>query len=57
MPVNDDASGDYGYDLAHELKSVLAMPSSRRKPLPTYGRPGREIELDGDFGYDQAHEF
>jgi hypothetical protein len=55
MPVNDDASSDYGYDLAHELKTALAMPLSRRKPLPS-GRMGRETDHDGDFGYDQAHE-
>ncbi|WP_300018577.1 hypothetical protein [Pseudonocardia sp.] len=56
MPVNDDASGDYGYDLAHELRSVLAMPLRRRPPLAPSGRMGRESDHDGDFGYDQAHE-
>ena len=55
MPVNDDASSDYGYDLAHELRAALALPSSRRKAPPS-GRMGRDTDRDGDFGYDQAHE-
>lgn len=58
MPVNDDASsGDYGYDLAHEMKSILTLPVSRRRTPPAGRMAGRELDLDGgDFGYDQAHE-
>lgn len=57
MPVNDDLSGDYGYDLAHEVKAALHLPASRRR-TPVSGRmAGRDLDLDGgDFGYDQAHE-
>lgn len=57
MPVNDDLSGDYGYDLAHEVRAALHLPASRRR-APVSGRmAGREIDLDGgDLGYDQAHE-
>lgn len=58
MPVNDDASsGDYGYDLAHEMKSILNLPISRQRTPPSGRMAGRELDLDGgDFGYDQAHE-
>lgn len=53
--MNDDSS-DYGYDMAHEMKSVLP-PARRRTTAPITGLTGRELDLDGgDFGYDQAHE-
>lgn len=41
MKVKDDAGGDYGYDLAHELKAVLALPTSRRRRAPSGRRAGR----------------
>ncbi len=54
--MHDDSS-DYGYDMAHEMKSVLHPPARRRASVPITGLVGRELDLDGgDFGYDQAHE-
>lgn len=55
MVVNDDAQNDYGYDLAHEMKTVQ-IPSPRRKLPVSFGRIGRELDPSSDFGYDQAHE-
>jgi hypothetical protein len=56
MPVNDE-SGDYCYDMAHEVKAGLHSPARRRASTPLTGMKGRELDLDGgDFGYDQAHE-
>lgn len=54
MAVNDDA-GDYGYDLAHEMKTVQ-LPSPRRVMPASFGKIGRELDPSSDFGYDQAHE-
>jgi hypothetical protein len=52
-----DASGDYGYDLAHEAgrQGRPAEPTgdAPRPPLPAESRP----EPDGDFAYDEAHDF
>lgn len=58
MSADHDYAGDYGYDLAHELRAVLQMPSSRARIRPAVGGhlPGRELDLSGDLGYDQAHE-
>lgn len=56
MPVTDD-SGDYCYDMAHEVKASLSSPVRRRTSTPVTGMKGRELDLDGgDLGYDQAHE-
>lgn len=58
MPVDEDFSGDYGYDCAHEAAGALSTPAVRRRStLPLAGRTaGRELDPHGDFGYDQAHE-
>ena len=58
MDRQQDTSGDYGYDLAHEegrRAGVPADPAGRaeRQPLPTDGR----ADADGDIGYDEAHDF
>lgn len=56
MPPTDD-SGDYCYDLAHEVKAALHPSARRRASTPVAGMRGRELDLDGgDLGYDQAHE-
>lgn len=52
-----DDSGDYGYDLAHEIRAALHAPARRRTARPITGPFGPESDLDGgDLGYDQAHE-
>jgi hypothetical protein len=58
MSGDDDQSGDYGYDLAHEVKAHLATPPSGHPAVPStpIGAP-RTIDPDADFGYDEAHEF
>lgn len=55
MAVNDEATTDYGYDLAHEMKNVV-LPSPRRSLPASFGKIGRELDPSSDFGYDQAHE-
>ncbi len=51
-----DDPGDYGYDLAHEIRSAGAAPA-RRRPSPIAGPFGPEPDQDGgDLGYDQAHD-
>jgi hypothetical protein len=52
-----DESGDYGYDLAHEIRVALQAPVRRRAARPISGPFGPESDLDGgDLGYDQAHD-
>ena len=49
-------SGDYSYDLAHEVQDALRIPTARR---PGPGRPvrmGRPVDADGDLGYDDCHD-
>ena len=49
---------DYGYDLAHEMKTVATMPQQRRgtsRPA-VRGLTPRDLDPDTDFGHDQAHE-
>jgi hypothetical protein len=51
-----DPSDDYGYDLAHEVKSALRMPTARRpSPVPPKDT-GRPVDSDGDLGYDDCHD-
>jgi hypothetical protein len=59
MSGDHEMSGDYGYDLAHEVKSALQLPLPRAVVSPTAGgrTVGREIDPGSDFGYDQAHDF
>jgi hypothetical protein len=49
---------DYGYDMAHEMKTIARLPEQRRgsaRPLGTGATP-RELDPDTDFGHDCAHE-
>jgi hypothetical protein len=57
MSRDHEYSGDYGYDLLHEVRATVYVPAARM-PLPVHGGPlpGRELYADGDLGYDQAHE-
>jgi hypothetical protein len=59
MIVTDqDYSGDYGYDMAHEGKLGALIPAQRTRSTPVVGVRGVPFEFDpdGDFGYDLAHE-
>jgi hypothetical protein len=49
-------SGDYSYDLAHEVKDALRIPTARRPRSATPMRIGRPVDADGDLGYDDAHD-
>ncbi|RZT85324.1 hypothetical protein EV383_2188 [Pseudonocardia sediminis] len=49
---------DYGYDMAHEMKTIARMPQQRRgtsRPV-IRGLAKRDLDPDTDFGHDQAHE-
>lgn len=57
--AEQDFSGDYGYDLAHEIRSgAVGQPADRVRRVPLTGprAMGRESGFDGDLGYDSAHE-
>lgn len=57
MTVHDQPTGDYGYDLADEVRTALRLPLPRRPGSPAAG-PRHEPDLDGgDLGYDMAHDF
>ena len=53
----DDSSGDYAYDQAHERTAG----GPRRRPAPDRSAPApagrRPPEPDGDMSYDEAHDF
>lgn len=57
MAGAEEQSSDYGYDMAHEVKTYLATPprGTARVTLPTSG-PRREPDPGADLGYDAAHE-
>ena len=50
-PVESD---DYGYDLAHEVKTALRIPVARPRTT-SYRGTGRPVDPDGgDLGYDES---
>jgi len=53
-----EASGDYGYDLAHDdvQPGQGAEPAVRREAAAPAKPPGA-ADLAGDLGYDEAHGF
>ena len=52
-PVESD---DYGYDLAHEVKTALRIPVARPRTT-SYRGTGRPVDPDGgDLGYDESHD-
>lgn len=57
MDRQQDTSGDYGYDLAHEAAERQAptgpTAGEERPPVPDDSRTAP----DGDLGYDEAHDF
>ena len=56
--VEQDFSGDYGYDLADEVRSRVPSITDRRRRASVTGIRGTVMDpaADGDFGYDMAHE-
>jgi hypothetical protein len=55
--VEQDDSGDYGYDLANEARSAKVLPLPNRRYTWTGLRgTGMDTSTDGDLGYDMAHE-
>jgi hypothetical protein len=58
MSSDHEYSGDYGYDLLHEVRRMKIHIPAARTPLPVCGAraSGGELDPDGDLGYDQAHE-
>jgi hypothetical protein len=58
MSSDHEYTGDYGYDLLHEVRRMKVFVPAARAPLPVRGvrAPGSDLDPDGDLGYDQAHE-
>jgi hypothetical protein len=56
--ADQDDSGDYGYDLADEVRSMSPGATDRPKRTPLTGMRGTTFDpsADGDLGYDSAHE-
>lgn len=56
QPQDEERTGDYGYDMAHE---DVRRPRAPHAPEPRPGRAEvrRMPELDRDYGYDEAHPF
>jgi hypothetical protein len=56
--ADQDYSGDYGYDLADEVRSMTTGTTDRlrRTPLTGIHRAAFDPNADGDLGYDSAHE-
>jgi hypothetical protein len=56
--ADQDYSGDYGYDLADEVRSMSAGTTDRIRRTPLTGLRGTAMDpgIDGDLGYDSAHE-
>jgi hypothetical protein len=56
MTLEPEDSDDYGYDLAHEVKTALRIPVARRQ-TSSYRGSGRPVDPDGgDLGYDESHD-
>ena len=56
MDRQQDATGDYGYDLAHE---AAGRPRTPEQPRPEGEKPpvARRGDDGEDFSYDEAHDF
>jgi hypothetical protein len=57
MTQGPQASGDYGYDLAHEEKGGGNAPAPSPGPERTAPPVSSSADQDEDFGYDEAHDF
>lgn len=60
VSADQEYSGDYGYDLAHEVSAALQhIPGPRAAPqtaVPAGATGSVTVDLHGDLGYDSAHE-
>jgi hypothetical protein len=58
MSADQEYSGDYGYDLAHEVHAALhAIPRPRgASPVGVSAVPFAAMDAHGDLGYDSALE-
>lgn len=53
-----DTSGDYGYDLAHEAPAGVRRPEQPEgHPRHAVVHPGGTSDRAEDYGYDEAHSF
>ena len=53
-----DNSGDYGYDLAHEAAgSATRSVPGEDHPRHAVVHPGGTSDRGEDYGYDEAHGF
>jgi hypothetical protein len=61
MSVDQEYSGDYGYDLAHEMLMIAVDEACRPRHALTTLLSGARfdidlgIDLNGDLCYDSAH--
>ena len=57
IPPTSSPSGDYGYDMAHELDSGGApAPAADVVRRPPDQVATQSSDLDQDYGYDLAHD-
>ena len=52
-----EASGDYGYDMAHEQIGRAPAPDETKQQRHTNTHPGGTSDRGEDYGYDEAHGF
>jgi hypothetical protein len=54
----EDLSGDYEYDLAHELRGPRGAGGTEQRAEHSGPAPARrQVEPDEDMSYDEAHDF
>jgi hypothetical protein len=52
-----ETSGDYGYDLAHEAPTGGRRHEEADHPTRAVVHPGGTSDRGEDYGYDEAHSF
>jgi hypothetical protein len=52
-----DTSGDYGYDLAHEATGRPVEPAERTGAEAERSPAAGRTDQGQDLGYDEAHDF
>lgn len=57
MSADHEYSGDYGYDLLHEVRTALSIPVPRRSsPVISIRGVPFDRDSDGEMGFDPAQE-
>ncbi|MGE3288315.1 MAG: hypothetical protein AB7J32_19770 [Pseudonocardia sp.] len=57
MSADHDYSGDYGYDLLHEVRTALSIPVPRRcSPVISIRGVPFDRDPDGEVAGDPAHD-